>query len=354
MPVKILLGVQTTGNGHIVRSRTLRAALRARGHQIDTVFSGPSARQRWRLEEFEPYRVCHGLTFASEGGRIRYLRTAREARLIRFLRDVHALDWRRYDLVISDYEPVTAWMAKRRGLHSIGMGHLYAFAHDVPKVRSNPFIHGLMNQFAPVTTPLGMHWHHFNQAILPPSVPDDVRSRVPSREAFCVVYLPFERPEAVDQLLATCPDIEFHVYADVTQEQRRGNRLVRPIQRQAFVDDLAACRGVICNAGFSLVSEALHLGKRVLVKPLAGQIEQESNALALQQLALGEVMQTLDAQGLRGWLDSPAIAAQNYPPVIEPVADWISAGDWGDPANLARSLWSAGGTFPAQRTNALD
>lgn len=342
MSLNILLGVQTTGNGHIVRSRELRAGLLERGHRVYTLFSGPSARQRWPLEEFAPYHVCRGLTFASEGGRIRYLRTAREARLLRFLRDVHELDWRGYDLVISDYEPITAYMAKRRGLHSLGMGHLYAFAHDVPKVRSNPLIHGLMNRFAPVTTPLGMHWHHFGQAILPPSVPDDVRACEPLRRDFCVVYLPFEHSEAVEQFLATCPGIDFHVYTRVDRERRSGNRLLRPIQRQAFVDDLAACRGVICNAGFSLVSEALHLGKRVLVKPLVGQIEQESNVLALQQLALGEVMHSLDAQVLRDWLDGTDIAAQNYPPVIEPVIDWIEAGEWDDPAALARSLWAAG------------
>jgi len=352
MPLNILLGVQTTGNGHIVRSRALRAQLLERGHQVDTLFSGRSARRRWPLEEFEPYRVCHGLTFASEGGRIRYLRTVREARLIRFIRDVHELDWRGYDLVISDYEPVSAYMARRRGLHSLGMGHLYAFAHDVPKVRSNPLIHGLMNRFAPVTTPLGMHWHHFGQAILPPSVPDDVRARVPGCEAFCVVYLPFECAGEVDRFLAACPDVDFHVYAHVEREQRSGNRLLRPIQRQAFVDDLAACRGVVCNAGFSLVSEALHLGKRVLVKPLAGQIEQESNALALQQLTLGEVMHTLDARALRDWLDGPDIAAQNYPPVLVPLADWIGAGDWSNPAALAGSLWAADGTIPDQRAAA--
>ena len=352
MPLKILLGVQTTGNGHIVRSRALRSGLLERGHQVDTLFSGPSASGRWSLEEFAPYRVCHGLTFASEGGRIRYLRTAREARLIRFLRDVHELDWRGYDLVVSDYEPVSAYMAKRRGLHSLGMGHLYAFAHDVPKVRSNPFIHGLMNRFAPVTTPLGMHWHHFDQAILPPSVPDDVRAREPQRRDFCVVYLPFEHNEAVERFLATCPEVEFHVYTRVDRERRSGNRLVRPIQRQAFVDDLAACSGVISNAGFSLVSEALHLGKRVLVKPLAGQIEQESNALALQQLALGEVMHGLDAHALHDWLDGADITAQNYPPVLEPVIDWIGAGNWSDPGPLARSLWAAGGTAPDQPTAA--
>ena len=52
----------------------------------------------------------------------------------------------------------------------------------------------------------------------------------------------------------------------------------RPISRPRFMADLARCAGVIANAGFTLTSECLHLGIAVLVRPIHGQLEQESNA----------------------------------------------------------------------------
>ncbi|MDJ0622350.1 MAG: glycosyltransferase family protein [Desulfocapsaceae bacterium] len=59
----------------------------------------------------------------------------------------------------------------------------------------------------------------------------------------------------------------------MTEPQQQGHITVLPFSRQGFIDDLATCRGVICNAGFSFISEALHLGKRVLCKPVRGQLE---------------------------------------------------------------------------------
>ncbi len=70
---------------------------------------------------------------------------------------------------------------------------------------------------------------------------------------------------------------------------------LRPFSRSGFIDNLKNCNGVICNAGFELASEALHAGKKMLVKPLAGQLEQPSNAQAMRKLGLGDVMERLDA-----------------------------------------------------------
>jgi hypothetical protein len=48
--------------------------------------------------------------------------------LLTFLREPAPLP----DLVVTGYEPATAWIARRRGLRSVGIGHLYAFAWASP------------------------------------------------------------------------------------------------------------------------------------------------------------------------------------------------------------------------------
>lgn len=337
--MKILLGVQTTGNGHIVRSSALLKQLRARGHDIDTVFSGPPANNRWDLSAFSPYQSRTGLTFKSRSGHIDYVRTVVDSQPVQFLRDVEQLKWRGYDLIITDYEPLTAWMARRRGLPSIGIGHLYAFSHDVPKSAGKYISHWVTNVFAPVKYAMGSHWHHFNQPLLPPTVADDVHHLTPETGDHYLVYLPFEKQNKVLKLLQHFPELNFRLYTGTKASGQKDHIKICEIGRQPFIEDLASCKGVICNAGFSLVSEALHLGKKVLVKPLTGQVEQESNAVALEQLELGHDMPNLNADSIRLWLDMPPIQPCNWPEVMGPLADWISSGDWDNHQPLVEQLW---------------
>jgi uncharacterized protein (TIGR00661 family) len=309
---------------------------------VRCLLSGPSTEGRWDVTHFAPYSVSPGLTFSSRAGRLSYLRTALNNRPIRFLRDVARLPWRGLDLVVSDYEPVSAWMARRRGLPSIGIGHMYAFVHDIPRA-GNRFAHVVTNQFAPVRHPLGSHWHHFDQPILPPTVADDVHDLPISAGEHVLVYLPFEEIDAVVGLLQRFPGQAFRVYTGTTSAAERGNVRLCRIGRRPFIEDLASARGVVCNAGFSLVSEALHLGKKVLVKPLQGQVEQESNARALEVLGMGRAMPRLDAAALRDFLDMPAIAPCAWPQIMGPLADWIGAGEWHDPRPLLEQLWTRRG-----------
>jgi uncharacterized protein (TIGR00661 family) len=343
--MRILYGVQTTGNGHIVRSRAMIKALRERGHEVHPLLSGPELTGRWSIEDFAPCVQRRGLTFVTERGRLHYLRTASQLKLGRFVRDVFSFKPTDFDLVITDYEPLTARIAAVRGIPSIGIGHLYAFASDVPLSSHNPFTRLIMRRFAPARHPLGLHWHHYGQAILPPTIPPDVPGPESAEEDLIVIYLPFEHLEDIEKLLAPLGEYRFLVYAKVIETPAdRGHIGLRPISRTGFLEDLSRCAGVICNAGFSLVSEALHLGKKVLVKPLHGQIEQGSNALALAQLGFGQVMERLDTEAVRHWLQAPAIEAQRYPDVLENVIEWIDAGHWHDVDRLAESLWSDGST----------
>ena len=87
--------------------------------------------------------------------------------------------------------------------------------------------------------------------------------------------------------------------------------------------DLATSQGVICNAGFELASEAIQLGKKLLVKPLLGQMEQLSNAKALEDLELGMTMDTLDPRTVKNWLDNFQAKQVIYPNVAEAIVDWL-------------------------------
>jgi len=339
--MRILYGVQTTGRGHLVRSRAIIAALKERGHEVDTLFSGPPVEPVWLDEFVGPWSRCEGLTHVSIDGRISYLASARRLRPLRFLRDVRRIDARDFDLVISDYEPITARAAKRARRKSLGISHLYAYAYPIPVAGRNPFNHAIMRRFAPVDVPLGLHWHHFGQPLLPPMIQADVPApATATSDGPVLVYLSFESLDAVVRVLSELGEPEFRLYTTVEAPYRVANVEILPISRATFVADLAHATGVICNSGFSLISEALHLGKRVLTKPVHRQTEQESNAESLEQLGLATVCHRLDPGTIAAWLSSPVPEPMHYPDMLGPLLDWIEAKHWDNVQDLAGALWS--------------
>lgn len=338
--MKILYGVQTTGNGHIVRSAEMIKELRQKSHEVFTVLSGSSTPKILNQDVFVPYTVFKGLSFVVRKGRLCYFKTACKLNLPRFFKDIVSFKATDFDLVVTDYEPITARIARRNKLPSIGLGHLYAFAHRVPLPASRPLSLQVMKRFAPVQYPLGLHWHHFNQTILPPTIPAEVRQGTPRYvKDKILVYLPFEDLQTIAETLRPLTRSEFFIYADIHKSKNIGHLKWRPFSRDAFLQDLFECSGVICNGGFSLISEALHLGKKVLAKPVAGQIEQEANIRALQELGMGHVMHRLETTSILKWSLMKPGRPQNYPDVIGRVAEWIDSRAFDDPQALVRSVW---------------
>ncbi len=341
--MKILYGVQATGNGHITRARALNSWFSEFNIEVDFLFSGREQKDFWDMEEFGEWRCCRGLTFYHEAGKLKLWKTIEKNSLKTLFSDIRSLDLSDYDLIITDFEPITAWAARRQGRLAIGVGHQYAFEHDVPRRGADFMATQIMKNFAPVDVGLGLHWHHFNQPILPPIAETHTTSE-PSDPNKIAVYLGFEDPDQVIQLLEPFEDYLFTYYAPFPQYESRGHIQLKPLSREGFQHDLATASGVICNAGFELSSEAIQLGKKLLVKPLMGQMEQLSNAEALSKLGLGMSMDTLDHDTVATWLKQPEGKRVVYPNVAREIVRWISQGDWKNQAALNQmimSLWEA-------------
>ena len=339
--MRILYGVQTTGRGHITRARPMVAALKARGHDVHILFSGPPLDPEWLDPVFTPYTTRRGLTFVTRSGRISHLATMLQLRFGEMERDIYAFDTTGLDLIVTDYEPISARIGWLRDIPSIGIGHLYAFAHrNVPVAGLNLFNRMVMRCFAPASIPLGMHWHHFDRPILPPTVSLEELGQPASHGGHILVYMPFESITEVVRTLNAVRGHRFRFYCRVSAPREEGNVELRPLNREAFVADLVGCRGVIANTGFTFISEALHLGKKILTKPLTQQTEQESNALALKRLGLATVVHRLTAGAVADWAKQPDPPPANYPDVLAAVADWILGGRWENSDALAETLWS--------------
>lgn len=343
--MKILYGVQGTGNGHITRARAMQKAFAEKNIHVDYVFSGRDRSKYFDMQAFYDWRYFSGLTFKHKAGKIQHIKTLRHNSLGTFVKDVRSLDVSNYDVVLSDFEPVTAWAAKLQGVTCIGIGHQMAFKHSIPKEGGNIITNAIMHSFCPSELQLGLHWHHFNQPILPPiAETPDISTNAAS--PFILVYLGFEELHAVCEFLQPFKDKQFVIFADVEHATTKGNITVNPLSREGFLTALSQCEGVITNAGFELSSEAIQLGKKLLVKPLKGQMEQLSNAKALVELDFGMRMATLDATVLDSWLNRRHFKRAVYPDVAKAITEWLVTGQWQDKtlasksiSRLANSLW---------------
>src|SRR5690606_35505180 len=88
----------------------------------------------------------------------------------RFGHDIRTLDLDPYERIITDFEPVVAHAARKRGVPVTGIGHQYAFEYRIPLRGASRMTSAIMRHYAPVTTPVGLHWHHFDAPILPPII----------------------------------------------------------------------------------------------------------------------------------------------------------------------------------------
>ena len=77
-----------------------------------------------------------------------------------------------------------------------------------------------------------------------------------------------------------------------------------------------------------------------IAKPLAGQMEQLSNGLALQQLGLGQVSQRLDHDLLQDWLKQPMPAGLRFPDVAAEIARWLASSMPQSLPQLTAEVWS--------------
>jgi uncharacterized protein (TIGR00661 family) len=254
--------------------------------------------------------------------------------------DVNSFDVSGYDLVITDFEPVTSRIAKKHHIPSIGIGHQYAFCHNIPTAGKTPVSSYIIKNFAPADYPVGLHWHHFGQPILPPVVPRFHDKTISNIENKIIVYLPFEEQEDIINLIAPFKEFDFFVYHKFEMPSVKENIRLCPFSRNGFLKDLMECSGVITNAGFELVSEALTIGKKILLKPLAGQMEQLSNAKAIAMISLGQVMKKLDQRTLEYFLNLPHASPVNYPYTAEIIADMITENAWKDMDRFVKEAWA--------------
>lgn len=346
--MRILYGAVTMGEGHFARTCAIVPLLRQAGLDVDLVFSGSQSEGLKKgLAAIEPYRAFYGLTYVRREGRVSYVETVKAFKPFALRKDFKKIRGP-YDLVISDFEPLTARWGMTNGVPVVGIAHQYAFWGKAPRAKvRDPLAEGIMRYYAPVNVPLGLHWRRTGPTTIPPVIRPEVLEARPRDGDHVLVYLASYSEKTLDRLFgheALAPH-RFVAYPKRTEyEPRSPNLTFKPFSAAGFAEDLASARAVVTAAGFTLLSECLHLGKAVYSIPEARQYEQQCNAEALRRWRLGQTARSFDARELASWLEKPWAVRRRFPNVVEAFAAWVAGGREEKPATFAARLWAGVGS----------
>ena len=187
--MKILFGIQGTGNGHISRSKEIVKELR-KSARVDVLLSGTQHEVDIGMDiKFK----CPGLgfTFGKRGG-IDYYDSLRTFNPYSLVSDIRGLPVRDYNIVVTDFEPVTAWACKSKGVPCISISHQAALlSPNTPKPDyKNKFQEFVLRWYAPGTSLIGLHFEEYDSFIKTPVIRREVRERDISNNGHYTVYLP--------------------------------------------------------------------------------------------------------------------------------------------------------------------
>lgn len=284
--MKVLYGIQGTGHGHISRAREILPEL-SKAADVDVLMSGTNCKMTLQGLYVSQRR---GLTLAydSNGG-VSYLKTALELNPFRFLKDVQSLDIRQYDLVISDYEPISSWAAIKEGVTCIGLSHQAAFLSDRtprPPTVSTVSEH-ILKRFAPCHRPIGFHFLRYDRFIEGPVIRSEIRQLTPAEGDHITVYLPAFDHETLVSIFSEFKQVRWEVFSPLCKSAyTRDHMTIQPVGNEPFLKSLESCMGVVTSAGFETCAEAIYLGKKLMAVPIKNQYEQLCNAEALKKMGV--------------------------------------------------------------------
>ena len=280
--LKILYAVQGTGNGHVARAREIIPILQKFG-KVDVVLSGDQSEVD--LPVSPKYR-SKGLTFIyNRKGGISYLKTLLKNNIFKILIEVLQFPVKEYDLVINDFESITAWACKLKGKRCYGMGHQASFqSANCPKPKVKDWVGAfILKWYAPCSSYLGFHFDRYDRFIYTPVIRKEIRQIIPENHGHYTVYLPAFGNDEIEAILSKVTKAKWQVFSKHTEkETKKGNITFLPISSEGFVYSLSTCEGVFTSAGFETPAEAMFMGKKIMVVPIKGQYEQFCNAAGME------------------------------------------------------------------------
>jgi uncharacterized protein (TIGR00661 family) len=309
----ILYGVNGEGAGHSTRAKEVLTHLRDQGHRLHVASFDRGMRNL--SEGFEVTEIF-GFRFAYVNNRVRYKSTIaknlvtmrRAAKSVRKLKDLITA-WK-IDLVITDFKPLSCHVGHRMGLPVISIDNQHCLTNAVvsyPRqyrrdAAAAKLVTRLITPHADsylvisfFTAPVKKR----NTFLFSPLLRQEILEATPTQGEHILVYVTSPAPALTKMLSAVRAPFVAYGFG---RDGKEGNVVYKKPSLDGFMSDLVSAKAIVANSGFSLVTEALHLGKPYLAVPVKHQFEQIFNAYWLQKMGYGAYWEELNKKCVESFL----------------------------------------------------
>jgi len=238
--------------------------------------------------------------------------------------DMRTIPLKQYDLIVNDFEPVTAWACKLQKVQSVSLSHQCAFiSPKTPRPGKWNFAELLLKYYSPTNHHIGFHFDRYDDFIHTPVIRSEIRSLEPQNKGHYSVYLPAYDDRTLVKYLKQV-DVPWQIFSKRQKTvYQDGNVTVNPVNNEGFNLSMANCEGLLTGGGFEGPAEALFLQKKVLMIPMTDQYEQQCNALAASKLGvpvIGEINEEF-VPALKRWVESDHRVIVNFPDETAAIVD---------------------------------
>ncbi len=317
--MNILYAVQATGNGHISRAMELLPYLNNFG-EVDIFLSG--ANSSLALDAPVKYRSKGLSLFYNCNGGLDYWKLIRRIQPARIRSEVNDLPVEKYDLIINDFDYITAAACARKGIPSVNFGHQASFQSDKTPRPEKKSVAGewVLKSYAKASRYIGLHFENYDDYIFTPVIKKAIREAEPDDHGYITVYLPSYCEAQLKTIFSELDDFRFEIFSSQATEPRIENNIrFLPVDKALFNESFIHCAGIITGGGFETPAEALHLGKKIMSIPIRGQYEQQCNAAALKKMGIC-TLPKIDAQfetNFLAWRESSEPVRKDYSASVE-------------------------------------
>ncbi|WP_411274655.1 glycosyltransferase family protein [Daejeonella sp.] len=315
--MRILYAIQGTGNGHLSRAMDVIPCLMKHG-DVDILVSGI---QSDLTIPFSIKYKLRGLSFIfGKSGGVDLWKTMVRSNVRKLVKEIRELPVENYDLVINDFEPVSAWACYIKNLPCIGLSHQSAVLADETPAPDVTDMMGkfILSNYAPNTAKYGFHFQPYAKDIYTPVIRRQVREQILENGEYYTVYLPSYDDKRLIGKLCQFKNVKWDVFSKHNRKAFTSKNVsIQPIHNDKFVKSMARSAGVLCGAGFETPAEALYMKKKLLVIPMRNQYEQQLNAAALKSMGV-PVIKNLKSRNdmvIASWLENNSTVDVNYPDI---------------------------------------
>ena len=136
--------------------------------------------------------------------------------------------------------------------------------------------------------------------LYPPVLRDEILELEPTIGEYILVYQTSKESMSLIEKLKVL-DEKFIVYG-FNKDETDENLTFRTFNEDQFFKDLADAKAVVCNGGFTFISESIALKKPIFSIPAQGNFEQLLNGFYVQKLGYGEYHNSMNIAKLATFL----------------------------------------------------